>query len=309
MSGAVRTFVVVNPRSAAGATGRRWKHIADAIRCAIGTFETGVTEGPEHATDLTRGALASGFQRIVAVGGDGTLNEVACGFFGGRWPLRPDAILGVVPHGTGCDFVRSLGVERGVGAACARLARARVRTIDVGIARFAGHGGEDRQRIFVNAASFGCGGEVAAAIARGPKWLGGKLAFTLTSAATLLRHRDQEVAVSINDGPLETLNLTSFAVCNGEYFGGGMRVAPHAVVDDGRFAITVWSDITFKDFVLLRRSLYDGTHVKNPKTRVYAARKIAVTAKDRVLLEVDGEPVGTLPATLEILAASLNVTV
>src|SRR5262252_8600412 len=99
-----RTLVVVNPASAAGATRRHWDRIARALQRTLGPFEHAFTDAPRHATALTGGALQAGFEMVVAVGGDGTLNEVACGFFRGRRPVAPRAVLGVIPHGTGCDF-------------------------------------------------------------------------------------------------------------------------------------------------------------------------------------------------------------
>ena len=301
------TFVVVNPASGAGTTGRRWDRIARALRRELGAFAHAITDGPRHATALTRRALDEGFTRIVAVGGDGTLSEVANGFFDGRRPRAPDAILGVIPRGTGSDFARTLGIEPALDTACAQLARGTTRVIDVGYAQFLDHHERPTERVVLNAASFGCGGAVAAAVGARSKRLGGKLAFMLATARTLLRYHDQSVSVRVDDGALETLTITCCVVCNGRFFGGGMHVAPEASLDDGRLDITVWQGFGFHDFIVKRRALYDGMHVHDPGTRTLRAVRLYATSDERVLLEIDGEAVGALPATFEIIPAALRV--
>ena len=302
----LRTFVVVNPASASGATGRRWDRIARALGREVGPFEHAMTEGPRHATALTRKALANGFEMVVAVGGDGTLNEVACGFFDEGRPVAPSAVLGVIPQGTGSDFPRGFGIGRTIEEACARLSGFNARMIDVGHVRFTGHEGRSGERVFVNVASFGCGGAVAHAVTSVSKRMGGRLAFLLTTARTLLRYQDQAVTLTVGNGAPESMTITNCAVCNSQYFGGGMWVAPYADIDDGRFDITIWTGFSLKDFILKWRSLYDGTHVYDPGTRLLLGKKVVATSNEDVLLDVDGECVGRLPATIEILPAALR---
>lgn len=303
----LRTFVVVNPASAAGATGRRWDRIARHLSRAIGSFDHAFTEGPQHATALTRAALEDGVELVVAVGGDGTLNEVAGGFFDGRRPVAPGARLGIIPHGTGSDLARAVGLGTTIEDACARLSGRDARVIDVGHARFTGHDGQEAQRVFLNECSFGCGGAVAHAITPGAKRLGGKPAFMLATVRTLLWYQEQAVTVAVDDGAPEPMTITNYAVCNGQYFGGGMRVAPDARLDDGRLDVTVWTGFGLADFVLKRRALYDGTHRREPGTRILGATTVTATSPERVLLELDGEGVGRLPAVIGILPGALRL--
>ena len=306
----LRTFVVVNPTSASGATGRRWDRLATTLRRVVGPFEHSFSEAPQHATALTRKALENGFEMVVAVGGDGTVNEVACGFFDEGRPVAPSAVLGVIPQGTGCDLARALGVGRRIEEACALLSGRHSRLIDVGSVGFIGHDGQSTERVFVNVVSFGCGGAVAHAISTSvTKRIGRKLSYMLTTAMTLLRYSDQTVTVTVDDGTPEQMNVTNYAVCNSQYFGGGMWVAPYAEVDDGRFDVTIWKGFGLKDFVLKRRSIYNGTHVHDSGTRLLRAKKVVATSRERVLLDVDGESVGRLPATIEILPGALQFKV
>src|SRR5262245_9397224 len=229
----LRTFVVVNPASAAGSTRRHWDLIAATLGRSIGSFEHAFTDGPGRATAMARQALAAGFELIVAVGGDGTANEVACGFFDGARPVAPNAILGVIPRGTGCDLSRTLHRGATLEEACARMSGNDARTIDVGHVVFVGHDGKVAERVFLNVLSFGIGGAVVHALQNGAKRMGGKLAFLVTTARVLCAYRDQPVTVVIDGGPPERLTVTNVAVCNARYFGGGMEVAPAAEVDDG----------------------------------------------------------------------------
>ncbi len=301
-----RTFVVVNPASAAGSTRRHWDHIARTLGRSIGSFEHAFTEAPRHATALARQALAAGFELLIAVGGDGTVNEVACGFFDGTRPTAPNAILGMIPHGTGCDLPRTLLSGKTLEDACARMTGQDARMIDVGHVSFVGHDGLAAERVFLNVLSFGCGGAVVHALGAGSKRAGGKLAFMLATARVLSVYRDQPVTVVVDGGPPEQLAITNYAVCNARYFGGGMDVAPAAEIDDGVFDVTIWAGIGWRDFIFRWRSLYDGTHVDAPGTRVLRARRVDATSTATVLLDVDGEAAGRLPIRVEILPRALR---
>jgi diacylglycerol kinase (ATP) len=301
----LRTLVIVNPAAAAGATRRRWDLIARTLRRSIGSFEHAFTDAPRHATALARDGLAAGFELIIAVGGDGTANEVACGFFDGARPTAPTAILGVIPRGTGCDLPRTLRTGRTVEEACARMSGQNACMIDVGHASFVGHDGVAAERVFLNVLSFGCGGAVVHALRGGTKRAGRGLVFPLATARVLYAYQDQPVTVEVDGGPPEHLLITNYAVCNARYFGGGMKVAPAAEVDDGVLDVTIWAGYGLRDFVFKWRSLYDGTHVDAPGTRVTRARRVDATSSAAVLLDIDGEPAGRLPIRVEILPRAL----
>jgi len=127
-----RHVLVVNPQSQGGALGRRWPELSKSIRRQLGSFEEVRTEGPGDATRLTAEALRSGADIVVAIGGDGTINEVANGFFEDGKPIRPESAMGVLPFGSGGDFRKTIGVPRDLDLAAHRLANGRPRTIDVG---------------------------------------------------------------------------------------------------------------------------------------------------------------------------------
>jgi diacylglycerol kinase (ATP) len=304
----LRTMVIVNPSSAAGANGRRWGRTAQSLRRSLGQFQHVFTDGPMHATHLARQALSEGYEMVVAVGGDGTLNEVVCAFFDGDQPVAPQAVLGIVALGTGSDFARTLG-GTDLEASCARLGGRGSKPIDVGHARFVDHHGASAERVFLNVASLGCSGQVAHLINPGLKRFSGSLAFSIATARALMSYRDQLVSISLDDGPARLYPTTACAFCNGRYFGAGMQVAPHAQIDDGKFNVTLWSGFRLLDFMRKRRALYSGAHVHEAGTRLFQASCATVTSPDEVLFELDGEGVGRLPVRLKILPHALRLKI
>jgi diacylglycerol kinase (ATP) len=307
-SNAFRSFVILNPASAAGATGRRWDRIARLLRSSLGDFEHAVTQKPGEATTLARAALREGFEMVVSVGGDGTLNEVVGGFFEASVAVVPEAVLGVVALGTGCDFGRTID-QTDLESACARLGGHETRPIDVGVARFTGHDGAPTTRNFINVASFGCGGLVAHLVSPRLKAVSGQLAFTLATLRALASYQDQTVTLQFDARPPRALAITSCAFGNGRFFGAGMQVAPAAQLDDGELDVTIWSGFRLMDFIRKRHMLYDGSHVREPGTEVLRTRRAVATSESPVLLEVDGESAGRLPAQLDVLAGALLLKV
>ena len=305
---AFRSLVIVNPASAAGATGRHWDRIAILLRASLGSFEHAVTQRPGEATDLARAAVRDGFEMVVAVGGDGTLNEVVGGFFEGAMPVAPAAVLGVVALGTGCDFARSIA-QTDLESACASLKGRSTRTIDVGLARFIGHDGVPTTRIFINVASFGCSGLVAHFVNSRLKAVSGRLAFTLATLRALALYRDLTVTLEFDGAPGRPQPVTNCAFANGRFFGAGMQVAPAAQLDDGELVVTIWSGFGLVDFLRKRHTLYNGSHLREPGTQAVRMRRASATSESVVLLEVDGESVGRLPAQLEVLAGALRLKV
>jgi YegS/Rv2252/BmrU family lipid kinase len=306
----VKPYLIVNPHSAAGRTGRQFDRIARAVRGAIGEFECAFTQSQGDGARLAREAVRAGGGLVVAVGGDGTASEVIDGLAAAR-PHDPDPLFGFIPRGTGGDLRRTLGLPQDLEAAARALAGRGELVCDLGRIEFAGHDGSEEVRHFANVAGCGIAGVVVRNVNRGVKLAGGRLSFMLASARALLRWSDQPVRWRADGGPWTEQRITSLSVCNGRFFGGGMKVAPEARVDDGVFDVVVWSGLGIADFVTKRRMLYDGTHVTLPNTRVVRARVVEVEAASgaRVLLDVDGEQPGMLPARFTIVPGALRVRV
>lgn len=301
-------FLVVNPNSANGSTGRRWATLEREAAQIFGQIAVGVTAGPMDAVRLTRQALEAGHRTVLAVGGDGTLNEVVNGFFReDGTPVAVDAAVGILPRGTGSDFRRSIDVPVRWADACRHVAQSKSRRVDVGRATFVDHDGRPATRYFINIASFGVSGVVVEATHHIGKGLGGRLSYKLATIKALAGYRDASVELSVDDGPPERVPVTALAVGNGAFFGGGMKVTPGACLDDGQFACTLWNNFRLMDFVLRQRGIYSGEHVTWSRTRCFPAAKLRADSDERVILELDGELPGTLPAVFEMIPGGIGL--
>jgi YegS/Rv2252/BmrU family lipid kinase len=301
----VKPLLIVNPASAAGRTGRRFDAIAAAVRGAVGELEACFTRAVGDGVALAREAAVAGRPLVVAAGGDGTASEVIDGLLHGGHRGE----FGFIPCGTGGDLRRTLEIPRDVEGAARALGAAPPRAIDLGVVELTGHDGAPARRHFVNVASCGLSGVVVGHVNRSSKWLGGRLTFKLASAQALLGWRDQWIRWRADGGAWAEAGVTAFSVCNGRFFGGGMQVAPAALVDDGLLDVTIWSGFGLADFVLRQPQLYDGRHVRLAKTTTLRVRTVEVEPLGRapVLLEADGEQPGRLPARFSVLPGALTL--
>lgn len=303
----MKTFFVVNPRSANGSTGKRWGELAATIARTLADFGVEFTQAPMDAARITTHALKSGYECIVAVGGDGTINEVTNGFFENGKAINPNAALGVLPRGTGGDFRRTFEWNTRFEDAVKRLKTPETRPFDVGLCEFKGPTTVER-RYFANILSFGVSGMVDREVAR-MKGFGGRVGFALASLRALTQYRDRAVKLSFDGGPAETLPVTVVAVGNGQYFGGGMKVTPKADVSDGVFDVTMWSGYGLSDFVFKQRGLYNGDHLSYAGTQTRRCKTLTAEADGEVLIDCDGEQPGTLPCTISMLPAAIRLKV
>ena len=300
-------FVVVNLK--AGHTLRDWPKIKLALESVFPLMQVAESRAHGQTAQLVRAALKEGHLDIIAVGGDGTINEAVNGFFENGVPVSPDAVFGFVSSGTHCDFRRSLGIKPGYEAGIARLKQARIRHLDVGHVACLSPKGEPVSRYFVNVASFGLSGRLAARLNR--DGIARLFGFGFQAAMALLSWRPKRVRLFTDTGYDEIAGITEVAVANGRWFGGGLRVAPQAEPGDGLFDIVVMAGAPRQHILTAIKSWRGGTPPPDIALRqVRAAHLTAaptVETHGAVFVETDGESVGLLPATFEILPGALNL--
>ncbi len=312
---AVRTgpmVFVVNPQSANGATRRRFDRVRGQFENGIDGVDVRLTEGPRHATELTRQALLAGARAVISVGGDGTNNEVVNGFFDAAGALvAPGAAFGVVTSGTGGDFRRTFGWSTDPLDDLARLKRFSTRLIDVGKTQVTGHDGVQRTLFFVNIASFGVSGSVVDVVNHSSKALGARLSFMLGSLRAMVGYSAPRVRLQLDGGAVSESQVTFVAISNAQYFGGGMWVAPQAQPDDGVFDCVTVTGAALPFFALHGLKIYAGKHTNVSTVDVKRCAKVYAEALGgaRVLVEIDGEQPGVLPATFEIVPSVLPLLV
>ncbi len=312
-----RFVFVVNPRSAGGATLRRFEHVRQRFESRLaqqgGVVDVKLTERPRHATELARQAVKAGADVVVSVGGDGTNNEVINGFFddaGQR--IESKTAFAVVTSGTGGDFRRTFGWSTEPLDDLERLARMSRRRIDLGRLRCVDFDGAPSLRHFINISSCGMSGVVVDVVNKGSKKLGAKVSFMAGSVKTMIGYQPQTVEVSIDDGPAVTEEVSLVAACNGQYFGGGMWLAPDAVPDDGLLDCVVVRGGGLGLWMRHGLKIYTGRHKTLPQVRITRGKKIHVAPSvpgEKVYIDLDGETPGLLPASWEIVPGTLDLLV
>jgi YegS/Rv2252/BmrU family lipid kinase len=300
---------IFNPRADAGRTGRRWPDIARRLAAAGFSVTAHETAAPGDATRLAREALAAGAPTIVAVGGDGTIHEVANGFFEAGAPTHPQASLGIVPGGSGSDLIKTLGIPDDVDGAIARLAAGHTRTVDVGRVTFIDHAGAEATRIYLNTASAGLSGVVLDRMKDLPAFLTGSAAYAAATLLSLGRFRPFACEVTLDDQPHDAYRALMVVMANGRYFGGGMEILPEASMEDGLLDVLVAKDRPLWELLWNFPRLYRGTHLNSPIMASMRARRVRLTSPEPLLLEVDGEQPGVTPATFEVVPAAMRVIV
>jgi diacylglycerol kinase (ATP) len=299
----LKTQIIVNPESDQGRTRRRWKHIEEALQSFIKEFKYDFTEKPLQAADLTRAAIKEGNELIVGVGGDGTMNEIANGFYENREIVNPEAALGIIPSGSGCDFRKSLNIPSGLKSSLKVISESPSTRIDIGRATFQSLSGKEEERLFLNVADFGFGGEVAKKfnqrrMSRRPS------SYLRCMLSTIIKYKNKRLKIKIDQEEIPEDEYLVGAVANGKIFGKGMKIAPQARLDDRVFDFVLVKGMKLLEFFLNCWKVYTGTHLSHPKISLIRSQKIKAIPHRKegdVLIELDGELPGKLPATFEIV--------
>ena len=269
------------------------------------SFDFAYTEGIGHAIELAKAAAGNGYRYVVAVGGDGTVHEVANGILssGGA----KETTLGVVSTGTGGDFARSLGIPRQYEPACSTLVANRQSRVDVGVVEYMREG-QKKQRYFVNGAGIGFDAAVVENIERSVKHFHGTIPYVLGLLRTLVCYRNKSATIS-TDNKQEKTRIVTMVVANGAYFGGGMKVAPSADLHDGEFDVMVVRELSKLGLLRAFPRIYKGTHITHPRVFMNKASEISVETQERAPVQADGEFLGEGPASFRIIPAALSVAV
>ncbi len=297
--------VIVNPVAGAYSTRRKWPRISRLLRHVGLSFDYEYTEGVGHAIELAQAAASDGYRYIVAVGGDGTVNEIANGIL--RSTNSTETSLGIVSTGTGSDFVRSLGIPRDYTNACSCLTSSRRLLIDVGVVECKNKG-QTLQRFFVNAAGAGFDATVVETTEKLPKYFGGTVPYLAGLFRSLLSYRNKVVILSLGS-KVETKRILNVVVANGSYVGGGMHIAPEAELGDSLLDVVIIGDVGKFELLKALPMVYKGTHGSHPKVRMEQTTHIAIESAERILVYADGELLGECPASFWLMPHALSIVV
>ena len=300
-----KTLIIINPAAGNGAAGRERPEIDILADKFFREHQTLLTEARGQATDYARRALEAGVRKVICVGGDGTLNEVVNGLMSVKVEKKRRPQLGYIPVGTGSDLAKTMGITDIIENGLRNIANKEGKWVDLGRATFVGHDGETTRRYFINVLSFALGGEVAWRTNNSSKVLGGFLSFLWPTLSALFSFEKPLIRLKIDDKFDEKMVCWQIAVANGQYHGGGMRVAPDAKIDDGRLRVTVIGDLSLPEVFVNLPNLYNGRIYSVPKVSKFSGHKIEAGSKDKVLIELDGEQPGRLPVRAEVVPLAL----
>ncbi|MGH2560743.1 MAG: diacylglycerol/lipid kinase family protein [Thermomicrobiales bacterium] len=287
--------VILNPASGGGKTLRLLPKVSAALQSMGRPHAMHVTTGPNEAPEVAKRFALDGAEVIVAVGGDGTINEVANGIFASGKQIP----IGLVPSGRGSDLVRTTGAPRQLEQALQLCCNGQVRMIDVGRAHFS----DGASRIFLNAGGIGFDAAVAERV-HGAKLPGSTLPYLWGLVGALARYRNIHVSIDA-DGRLMTTTARSVLVANARYLGGGMLMHPMADIADGFLDVAILGDLGRAEIVRAVPSVYRGKHVTHPKFTHLRAKTIRVESVEPARVQLDGELAGYAPVTFTVEPASL----
>ena len=334
------TAIVVNPNSASGLTGKNWDNLHLMIKRLFGdNCEIAFTEKSGDGTNLTRNFIKKGYKKIVAIGGDGTINEVANGFFeedirihGGSSseynnkdndsfltqavfkPINSAAVMAVFPCGTRNVLVKSLDLPADFAECCLNFETYKLQKVDVISVKATNieNHSKTSMRIYLNAAEIGIGAEVIDKAKKVRSVVNNRLISTVTGLVTTVPTYESSLCeISIDDGHESILTkMTMGVVANGKFLGGGFKAAPEANVLDGLLDVVILKESSSLEMIENFLNIKDGNYTNEGDVFYRQAKKVSIKSKEEnrdITVTIDGEPIGILPATFEVLQNALTI--
>ena len=303
-----KIHVIINPSSAGGKTGTKKSQIIAAIEKHLGNSSSlCVTKNPLDAERSARAAVTTGCDLVVGVGGDGTIHEIINGLFTEDHLINEHCELGIISSGSGQGLAHSMDLPRSIDEQVCVIADGASRAIDVGKITSRGTGGEPAECYFVNECQIGLGAAVVKHVQLKQKRYGGLIAYGLGSLSVLLHHPNQQMTLVIDDNQEITQAFTGISIGNGAKTAGGMRLTPEATLDDAILDVLVIREQSVLQRLQNFPKIYSGRHLRSAKFGYYKAQRIHISSTEQVLVAADGEIVGTVPCTIELLPAALRV--
>ncbi len=266
---------IVNPVSGNGKTRRILPRLVGVARKLGVKFDLQLTQAPQHATELAADH-SSEFDVVVAVGGDGTVNEVAAG------ALKCEKVMGVIPTGTGNDFARAVGKLKNLHDYIRRVIEGKIRQIDVGTVQI-----DKEELLFVNGIGIGFDAEVARE-SLNVHGLKGIYRYLYALVRTLSKYKSASMRIEVNDRVIDQKTFL-IAIGNGVSAGGGFLLTPNAVLDDGLLDACIVNDVSIPRILQVLPSVLNGTHAKHPEVSMLRTERIGITSEIPVSIHRDGE--------------------
>ncbi len=293
----VKTIAIVNPAAGSRRAARVWPRLLKPLDSRSSGFTTWWTEGPGHGEVLAAQARRQGYERVVAVGGDGTVSEVANGLW---WePRRPLPSLGIVPLGTGCDYLRNFTAASSLWDSLVQALGETTVAVSVALVQLQSFHGRPLHRICLNIMGLGFDARVVARMRRQGLPLAGKLPYLISCLQELLVLKHSRLVGHIDREPF-VVRATLMVAALGRFFGGGIMIAPLASPGAPHFEV-VWDDNLDRLALLsLLGKSFSGGHLAHPRVHSRFARHLEVAADPPAVVQVEGEPVGQTPVIMRL---------
>jgi len=308
----VKTRFIVNPMANKGNCARRWPEIRTDVERHLGKLSDGdvvMTRARGHATQLAREAVGEGCERLVSVGGDGTLSEVLNGVVAGDRPISPDIVLAQIPGGTSNEVCRSFR-QPTTAEACRAIAEGRTRAVDVFRADATDAQGNAVSRYGFLLAIVGGAATISWRAQRVPllKRLG-PAAYLIMTAVTSLTYSPRRYHVRIDGEPAETMPVWGLLLCSFDGAGEGLMLAPGADPGDGKLDLITLGDIgKWESLTRVLPKLGDGSYIAHPKITRRHATEVSIASDRPVRADVDGESIGQLPMSVRLLPFKMHIS-
>jgi YegS/Rv2252/BmrU family lipid kinase len=300
-----KAVLIANVRSGKGGVGKALPEVEAALRERALDYEVRLTQHRGHAIEIAREVVKSGGDFVVAMGGDGTVHEVVNGMLEDDKAINPDAVFGVVAAGTGSDFIKTFGMPNQPREAVRHLDGGESFLIDIGKVTYM-QDGTEVTRYFPNIAEVGLGAAVVARAEKLPRWLGPTV-YLVAFWLCMRKHKAAQVNVDVVDRVYQGY-MNNMVVANGQFFGGGMKIAPKAAPTDGLLDIQI-EHARKREAIAMMPKVFKGQHVPHPDIEEFKRVRCSITCDRELPIEADGEVLGTTPATFEVLPEALQLKV
>ena len=299
-----KIHIVFNPAAAGGKAGENKNRILSELSGQFGNkFEFSVTLSGIDAERIAKEAAESGYDIIIAVGGDGTVNQVVNGILQSSGHRSSQTKLGIISFGTGKGFSQSLGLPKDIASQIKLIKNDVSRFVDIGKINFEG---KDSVRYFINELQFGIGGKVNESISPLTKKMLGRFAFGFEAVKTLLNYKASEIKIELEQIS-ETKNVIGVIIANGSYTGGGMKLTPAARLNDGLFDVLIIEDMPLTARFNSFSKIYSGRHIGLPAFKLFRTRELRFSYGNGLSVESDGELIHGKCISSEVIPSALSI--
>ncbi len=301
-------FIIINPKANGGRMGKQWDDIQQFLTSNNIDFFSKKTTHQNHATELAIEAIENGFRKIIAVGGDGTGNEVANGILQQTIIHSSEITFALLPVGTGNDWVKTHSIPKNLDTWIEVLKKGKTIYQDAGLVNYMANE-KKLERYFINVAGMAYDA-FSVHLTKGKNWRFPKIQYLLHALRGLFKYKIHRAKLIFDDKEvIDFFYIINVGIC--KYSGGGMQLVPHAIPDDGKFALTFARRLSKLAVILNTYRFYNASLLEHSKVEGFFTKKIRVETMDNkpTGVEVDGEYIGETPVEFSILPKALKIVV